>query len=313
MTSILITGGSGTLGTALTRRLLQNPNVTRLAIFSRDELKQSELKKLPGFDDPRLRWFIGDVRDKDRLYRAFDGVDTVIHAAAMKQVDSCTVNALEAVKTNVMGTVNVIEAAIDRNVERVMAISSDKACSPVTLYGKTKSVLEGLITGAGYYVGKHKTKFAACRYGNVAASRGSVIPAFMRLISEGKEATITDARMTRFWMRLDQAVHFVLYSLDNMAGGEVFIPRLPSFYVTDLAKAMGARFTVSGVIRPNEKLSESMLSTEESREARDYGDHFRLYCTRGGIQIPEGLEYASGTNPNFLSVDNLRQELTAVL
>ncbi len=311
MTSVLITGATGTLGTALATRLLLNPNVSRLAMFSRDELKQSEQKKLPGFDDARLRWFIGDVRDQDRLYRAFDGVDVVIHAAAMKQIDACTWNSVEAVQTNVLGTINVIKAAIDRNVDRVMAVSSDKACEATTLYGKTKSVLEGLITFARYYVGKHRTKFACCRYGNVAASRGSVIPLFRQLAAAGQTAKITDARMTRFWMRLDQAVHFVLFATERMKGGEVFIPRLPSFYITDLATALGVSAEVTGKIRPNEKLSESMLGEEESREATDYGDHFRMY-DHGGKPLAEGFEFTSGKNPDFLDVDALKRELALV-
>lgn len=303
--TVLVTGGTGSFGKALLRTALQT-RVRKLIVFSRDELKQHEMQRDPAFDDARIRYFIGDVRDRDRLYRAFDGVDIVVHAAAMKQIDACNYNPAEAVKTNVLGAMNVIDAAIDCDVQRVLALSTDKACEPTTLYGKSKACLEGLIREAGVY---GSTRFACCRYGNVWASRGSVVPVFRRLIAEDKPLTITSMMMTRFHMRLEQAVQFVLDSLRRMQGGEVFIPKLRSYRMPDLATAFRAehRVVITG-IRPNEKIHESMIGAEEAREARDHGDYYTLGCQRGE-RLPEGFAYTSGTNTEFLTIAELRAEL----
>ncbi len=303
---VLVTGGTGSFGRAFVQRALKT-NVAKVIVFSRDELKQSEMQKDPRFDDDRMRYFIGDVRDTTRLYRAFDGVDIVVHAAAMKQIDACSYNPAEAVKTNVIGAMNVIDAAIDCGVRKVLALSTDKACEPTTLYGKSKACLEGLMRGSGSYAGHHRTVFACARYGNVFCSRGSVVPFFERLMEEGRPLTITSERMTRFHMRLDQAVDFVLRSLAWMKGGEVFIPKLRSFRIMDLVAAMGAEETTITGIRPNEKIHEMMLGAEESREAQEHVDHFIL----GGSQpnLPDGFSYSSGNNPDVMTTDDLRAEL----
>lgn len=301
--TVLITGGTGSFGKAFLRQALQT-RVRKLIVFSRDELKQHEMQRDPAFDDARIRYFIGDVRDRERLYRAFDGVDIVIHAAAMKQIDACSYNPAEAVKTNVIGAMNVIDAAIDSDVERVLALSTDKACEPTTLYGKSKACLEGLIREAGVY---GRTRFACCRYGNVWASRGSVVPVFRKLVEAGQPLTITSAHMTRFHMRLEQAVQFVLDSLRRMQGGEVFIPKLRSYRITDLVEAFdaSANVVITGV-RPGEKIHESMIGTEESREARDHGDYYTLGGDRG---TPVASAYSSGNGSCCLTVDELRAEL----
>ncbi len=306
--TVLITGGTGTLGRALCRHLLRTP-VAKLIVFSRDELKQSEMVREKPFDDPRVRWFIGDVRDYQRLHRAFNGVDIVIHAAALKQIDSCSYNPAEAVKTNVLGTMNVIDAAIDCNVLRVMAISTDKACEATTLYGRTKGCVEGLIAAAGAYTGKGKrTRFACARYGNVWRSRGSVVPFFERLISEGKALTVTHPEMTRFHLRIEDAVTFVLGCLERMQGGEIFVPKLPSYRIMDLVRALGAeQFTVTG-LRKQEKMAEAMIGSEEAHETRDHGDHYTI-GGQGGEPVPRGFRYDSENNPHHMTVDELRAEL----
>ncbi len=302
--TVLVTGGTGSFGKAFLKRALQT-RVRKLIVFSRDELKQHEMQRDPAFADARIRYFIGDVRDRERLYRAFDQVDIVIHAAAMKQIDACSYNPAEAVKTNVLGAMNVIDAAIDCDVERVLALSTDKACEPTTLYGKSKACLEGLMREAGVY---GRTRFACCRYGNVWASRGSVVPVFRQLVEEGKPLTITSLLMTRFHMRLETAVQFVLDSLRRMQGGEVFIPKLRSYRMADLVEAFGmaGNVVVTG-IRPGEKMHESMIGGEESREARFHGDYFTLGSDRGTCYVLQ--PYSSDNNPDFLSVDDLRREL----
>ncbi len=304
--TVLITGGTGTLGRALCRHLLTTP-IAKLIIFSRDELKQSEMRR--EVDDPRVRWFIGDVRDYGRLLRAFSGVDVVIHAAALKQIDACSYNPAEAVKTNVLGTMNVIDAAMDCNVARVMAISTDKACEATTLYGKTKGCVEGLIATAGAYVGKgRRTRFACARYGNVFRSRGSVVPFFERLISEGKTLTVTHPMMTRFHLRIEDAVTFVLDCLERMQGGEIFVPKLASYRVVDLVTALGeARFSVTG-LRKQEKLAEAMIGSEEAHETRDHGGYFTIGA-EGGDPVPPGFRYDSENNTRRLTVDELRTEI----
>lgn len=309
--SVLITGGTGTFGKAFAARLLEDRLASRVAIFSRDELKQFEMRADKRFRDDRVRFFLGDVRDRDRLERAFDGVDVVVHAAALKQIDACTYNPAEAVKTNVLGAMNVVNAAIDCGVNKVIALSTDKACSPTTLYGKTKACLEGLITAAGAY-SPGRTLFSCCRYGNVWGSRGSVAPFFRKLREMGQSLPVTHEGMTRFHMRLEQAVQFVIDSIGRMQGGEVFIPKLPSYRLIDLAQAFGGEVTVTG-IRPQEKMHEVMLAGEESRSAFDYGDYLALapvqWLYEVGATLPEGYEYSSGTNHRFLTVDELRGEI----
>jgi UDP-N-acetylglucosamine 4,6-dehydratase len=307
--TVLITGGTGTLGRALCRHLLLNTAVAKVIIFSRDELKQSEMMRDKPYDDPRVRWFIGDVRDSRRLQRAFDGVDIVVHAAALKQIDACSYNPAEAVQTNVVGTMNVIDAALDRNVARVIAISTDKACEATTLYGKTKGCVEGLIATAGAYAGKdRRTRFACARYGNVFRSRGSVVPFFERMIGEGKALTVTHPDMTRFHLRIEDAVVFVLNCLARMQGGEIFVPKLPSYRVVDLVSALGQQeYAITG-LRRQEKLAEAMIGSEEAHETRDHGDYFTIGGD-GGTPVPRGFRYDSGSNPALLTVDELRAEI----
>lgn len=306
--TILITGGTGTLGRSLTKYLLDWTTVRKVIVFSRDEFKQDDMRKAFN-DDPKLRFFLGDVRDKDRLYRAFDGADYVIHTAALKQVPAGEYNPTEFIKTNVLGASNVVEAAIDCGVNRVVALSTDKACRPINLYGMTKGCLEKLIMAAGA-LGGHKTKFAAVRYGNVSCSRGSVIPHWRQQIADGKPITLTDARMTRFMMRLDEAVELVLTALKAMTGSEVFVGKFPSIRMTDLAMALGRyEWKVTG-IRPGEKLYESLIGSEESHTCTNRGPYFVINEERGNV--PDGFEYNSQNNPKFLSLPEIQAELKRV-
>lgn len=314
--TVLITGGTGSLGNQLVERILpQQPK--RLIIFSRDELKQHEMRqKWPDDSGSPLRYFIGDVRDRDRLYRAFTGVDIVIHAAALKQVPSCQYNPAEAIKTNIIGTQNVVDAAIDGSVQKALLVSSDKACAATNLYGKTKGVAEDLfIQGNAYSPGK--TCFSVCRYGNVVGSRGSVVPLFYRQREAGR-LTITDARMTRFWLTLPQAFELVQHSLMHMTGGEIFIPKLPSMRVADLAAAIapGVPIELTG-IRPGEKLHEALLTDEEAPRTVDTGDVYVIQpqhpwwttdCVRGQA-LPAGFRYASDANDWWLNVEQLQELL----
>jgi len=317
--TILITGGTGSLGHQLIQKILpQNPK--RLIVFSRDELKQHEMRaRWPDDTGSVVRYFIGDVRDKDRLERAFAGVDIVIHAAALKQVPACQYNPAEAVKTNIQGSQNVIDAAIDGWVKKVLLVSSDKACSPSNLYGKTKAVAEDLfIQGNAYSPGR--TSFSACRYGNVVGSRGSVVPLFRQLAQTGR-ITITDPRMTRFWLSLPQAADLVKYSLTHMQGGEIFIPKLPSMKVTDLAQAIapGVPIMVTG-IRPGEKLGEALLSDEETAHTIDAGPVYVVQPQHPwwtaeqaqGDPLPAGFRYSSDVNDRWLSVQDLEALCEAV-
>lgn len=310
--TVLITGGTGSFGKKFVKKALEL-NVKKIIIFSRDELKQYEMKQ--EFKDERLRFFIGDVRDKDRLYRAFDGVDIVIHAAAMKHVDACEYNPFEAVKTNIHGAQNIIEAAIDRGVEKVIALSTDKACSPINLYGATKLASDKLFVAANAYVGEKKTSFAVVRYGNVVGSRGSVVPFFKKIKHTGV-VPITDERMTRFWITLDQGVQFVLENLERMKGGEIFIPKIPSMKVTDLAKAIAPECKMEVIgIRPGEKLHEAMIMEDDARHTLEYVDYFVIYPeinnwelneTDNGRKIEEGFSYTSDKNNQWLSVEDLK-------
>ncbi|MDQ2689661.1 MAG: UDP-N-acetylglucosamine 4,6-dehydratase (inverting) [Chloroflexota bacterium] len=314
--SILVTGGTGSFGKRFVRTILDETDVRRVVIFSRDELKQFEMQQLhPG--EERLRFFIGDVRERDRLMRAFHGVDYVVHAAALKQVPAAEYNPFEAVKTNVHGAQNVIDAAIDSGVERVVALSTDKACSPINLYGATKLVSDKLFVNGNAYAGAADTRFAVVRYGNVVGSRGSVVPFFRQLAPTGV-LPITDERMTRFWITLDQGVRFVLDSLERMRGGELYVPKIPSMRVVDLAMAMApeARLEVVG-IRPGEKLHEEMISVSDARSTLDLGDRYVIqpeldFWPKGqleGTPLPDGFSYASDTNDRWLGVDELRAML----
>ena len=314
--SILITGGSGSLGKALVRRLLDNTDVRRIAIFSRDELKQfhmrSEFK-----DNSRLRWFIGDIRDKDRLVRAMHGVDYVVHAAALKQVDTGEYNPMEFIKTNVLGSQNVIEASIDAGVRKVVALSTDKASSPINLYGATKLTADKLFVAANNYSQSYGTSFCVVRYGNVMGSRGSVIPFFQNLALEGKPLPITDLRMTRFWISIDDAVKFVLDSFEIMQGGELYVPRIPSMKIVDLATAISPNSEIVEIgIRPGEKLHEEMISAEDSRRTIQVSKNRFLVLpvvAEWNFNIPEGevmkerTAYASDTNELWLGSSDMAE------
>lgn len=314
---VLITGGTGSFGKAFARELLRlhHPRVVR--IFSRDELKQYQMRE-EGFTDASLRYFIGDVRDRDRLAMAVRGVDLIVHAAAMKQVPACEYNPFEAVKTNILGTQNVIAAALDHGVKRVLTLSTDKAVNPVNLYGATKLCAEKMTIESNSYAGDRDIRFSCVRYGNVLASRGSVVQAFERQRAGG-ELSITDARMTRFWISLEQAVAFVVSCVETMRGGEVFVPRIPSMKIVDLARAVApdCRLRETG-IRPGEKIHEILLTRDESRHARDLGSRFviepefRWWGSKGrtrGKPLPEGFEYRSDTNREWLGP----RELTRLL
>lgn len=305
---VLITGGTGSFGKAMTRRLLSEDKTRKVIIFSRDEFKQDAMRK-EFCDHPKLGFFLGDVRDRDRLMRAFAGVDFIFHAAALKQVPAGEYNPTEFIKTNVLGASNVVEAAIDCGVKRVVALSTDKACRPINLYGMSKGCLEKLIGAAGALCA-NRTLFAAVRYGNVAGSRGSVVPLFREQIASNKLLTITDRNMTRFWMRLEQAVDLVLLALREMHGGETFVSKIPSVRLTDLALAMNqSTWEVTG-IRPGEKLAESLIGSEESWTVNDHGSHYTINGTTGNVT--HGFEYNSENNPHFLTVEEIRKELELV-
>ncbi|HWI47284.1 MAG TPA: UDP-N-acetylglucosamine 4,6-dehydratase (inverting), partial [Rummeliibacillus sp.] len=287
---VLVTGGTGSFGKKFIRKAL-TLGVKKIIVFSRDELKQYEMAQ--EFTDPRIRFFIGDVRDKDRLYRAFDGVDIVIHAAALKHVGACEYNPFEAIKTNVHGAQNIVEAAIDRGVEKVIALSTDKACSPINLYGATKLASDKLFIAANAYVGDKHTKFSVVRYGNVVGSRGSVVPFFKKMRETGV-LPVTDDRMTRFWITLDQGVQFVIDNLGRMHGGELFVPKIPSMNIMDLAKAIGPDCEVKIVgIRPGEKLHEAMITEDDARHTIEFDDYYVIQ--------PEfnwwSAEYSKGSKP----------------
>lgn len=312
--TVLITGGTGSFGHAFVREVLQE-DVRKIIVFSRDELKQYEMARL--FPDRRMRFFIGDVRDKDRLYRAFEGVDVVVHAAAIKHVPACEYNPIEAVKTNILGAQNVIEAALDCGVRRVIALSTDKAANPINLYGATKLAADKLFIAANSYAGQKETRFSVVRYGNVVGSRGSVVPLFLRLRHTGK-LPITDARMTRFWITLEQGVRFVLDCLGRMRGGEIFVPKIPSMRVVDLAEAIapGCRLEHIG-IRPGEKLHEVMIPEDDARRTLEFETYYVIQPEfpwwkndhENGRCLPDGFRYASDTNTKWLTVKDLRDQL----
>ncbi len=313
---VLVTGGTGSFGKKFIEVMLKEHAPAKLIVFSRDEQKQHEMRQM-GFDDPALRYFIGDVRDTQRLRRAFEGVDTVVHAAALKQVPACEYNPMEAVKTNILGSSNVIDAALDAGVERVIALSTDKAVNPINLYGATKLAAEKLFIQSNAYAGGRKTRFACVRYGNVVGSRGSVVPVFLRQREDGV-VSITDERMTRFWISLDQGVHFVIRCLEQMQGGEVFVPKIPSMKVVDLARAVAPEAKVNIIgIRPGEKLHEVLISEDEARTVVEMDDMYVVQpaealwfghaWTKSGKSIADEFRYASNTNTEWLSVDQIQK------
>jgi len=324
--SILVTGGTGSFGQRFVRTILEYYEPARVVIFSRDELKQFEMQQV--FDGPCMRYFIGDVRDRERLVQATKGVDYVVHAAALKQVPAAEYNPMECIKTNIYGADNVIHAALANNVEKVIALSTDKAANPVNLYGATKLASDKLFVAANNVAGSQSTRFAVVRYGNVVGSRGSVVPYFAQLIGQGaKELPITDPTMTRFWISLDEGIQCVVKSFRRMQGGEIFVPKLPSSRITDLAKAMAPHLpqTVIG-IRPGEKLHEVMCPRDDCHLTVEFTDHFVIrpairffglhsdYAHNAldeiGSPVPQGFEYSSGSNPVFLSVEEIRSLLT---
>mgnify|MGYP004455353733 FL=1 len=322
--TILVTGGTGSFGKCFTKYVLDNYNPKKIIIYSRDEFKQFNMANDFKQYADKLRFFIGDVRDLERLKRAFKGVDYVVHAAALKQVPSCEYNPNEAIKTNIHGAMNVIEAALDTEVKKVVALSTDKAVNPVNLYGGTKLVSDKLFIAANSYVGEGDLCFSVVRYGNVAGSRGSVIPFFDRLLKEGKtELPITDYRMTRFWISLPEGVQLVLKALKEAKGGETFISKIPSFKITDLAQAMmpGCKMPEVG-IREGEKLHEVMVTTEDAATTYEYDKHYIVYPQMvfndrmrpqpTGKKVPEGFVYSSGTNDVWLSVDEIKERLKEV-
>lgn len=315
--SILVTGGTGSFGKAFINYALKNLNPRRLVIFSRDELKQYEARQMFN-DDPRLRWFIGDIRDERRLFRALKDVDYVVHAAALKQVDTAEYNPFEFVRTNIIGSQNVIEASIDAGVKKVVALSTDKASSPINLYGATKLTADKLFISGNHYAANYPTRFSVVRYGNVMGSRGSVIPFFKKLGEQGTPLPITDFTCTRFFISLEQAVSMVVDTFEFMHGGELLVPRIPSIRVTDLAHAVvpGAELVDVG-LRPGEKLHEEMISPEEGRRTviLDGGDYYVIQPDlatwgykppAGSTPAPEGFSYQSDSNDQWLSVDEIQ-------
>lgn len=317
---VLITGGTGSLGKALTRELLDNHDPKRLIIFSRDELKQLEMRRQFN-DDPRLRYFIGDIRDLKRLQRAFHGVDYVIHAAALKQVDTAEYNPFEYIETNVRGSQNVIDASIDSGVKKVVALSTDKASSPINLYGATKLCADRLFISGNHYAASYVTRFCVVRYGNVSGSRGSIVPIWRQLAAEGKSLPLTDTRMTRFWITLPQAVKFVLDSFEIMEGGELYVPKIPSIRITELAEAIAPGAATHEIgIRPGEKLHEEMIAADDSRRTLRLGDRYVVMPHLGGwgynaptdgTPVTDGFCYQSDSNEEWLSVEELRELLAS--
>jgi UDP-N-acetylglucosamine 4,6-dehydratase len=312
--TVLVTGGTGSFGRKLVQIMLQEYHPKKLIIYSRDELKQHEMR-VGGLDHPSLRYFIGDVRDQSRLRRAFNGVDIVVHAAALKQVPACEYNPLEAVKTNIDGAANIIEAAIDAGVKRVLALSTDKAVNPVNLYGATKLVAEKLFVQANAYRGTGPTHFSCVRYGNVVGSRGSVIPLFLQQRQTGR-ITVTDPRMTRFWITLDQGVRFVIDCIARMHGGEVFVPKIPSMRMMDLVQAIAPHAEIEAIgIRSGEKLHEALISDDEARQTIELEDMYIVQPSHPwwfsgnweeGKALPADFRYTSDTNPAWLDVGSLQ-------
>ncbi|MGB4492920.1 MAG: UDP-N-acetylglucosamine 4,6-dehydratase (inverting) [Halanaerobiales bacterium] len=315
--TILVTGGTGSFGKKFTRMVLDRYDVNKLIIFSRDELKKAQMRAEFG-DNPKLRFFIGDVRDKERLYRAFDGVDVVIHAAALKRVPECEYNPFEAIKTNVIGAQNIIDAAIDRGVSKIVALSTDKAVNPINLYGATKLCSDKLFIAGNSYVGSKDTRFAVVRYGNVVGSRGSVVPLFLQLKEAGK-LPITDPRMTRFWITLEEGVEMVFATLEKMQGGEIFVPKIPSMKITDLAEAIAPECELEIVgIRPGEKLHEMLITGSDARHTLEFENYYiiqpefswwKLGNHKDGKPLTDDFEYTSDKNEEWLTVEEMREML----
>ncbi len=314
--TILVTGGTGSFGQKFTEIILKEHNPKTVRIYDNRELAEVEMERK--FNDPRLRFFIGDVRDKNRLYRAMNGVDVVVHAAALKHVSVCEHDPIEAVRTNIEGTVNVIDAVIDNIVEKAMVISTDKAVHPVNLYGATKMVAEKLFIQGNWYAGERRTILSCTRYGNVVGSSGSVIPLFFEQKKNG-EITITDERMTRFWITLEQGIRFVIRCIEMMKGGEIFVPKIPSMKVTDLAEviAPGAQKKIIG-IRPGEKLHEILITEEEAKRTKEFEDYFiiepeppfrgKIYLSNNEL-LPDGFKYTSKNNKNWIDKEQMRKIL----
>lgn len=320
--SILITGGTGSFGKKFIKTVLARYKPRRVIVFSRDELKQFEMQQ--EFNSPVMRYFLGDVRDSQRLMQAMRGVDLVVHTSALKQVPAAEYNPMECIKTNIHGAENVINAALENNVEKVIALSTDKAANPINLYGATKLVSDKLFVAANNIAGSHQTRFSVVRYGNVVGSRGSVVPFFRKLIAEGaQELPITDPRMTRFWITLQDGVDLVFKSFERMYGGEIFVPKIPSARMTDLAAAMAPNLPTKIIgIRPGEKLHEIMCPEDSAHQTLEFANHY-VICpaitftiqsdfktnARGemGKPVAENFEYSSGTNPHFLTIAELQE------
>ncbi|WP_208925905.1 UDP-N-acetylglucosamine 4,6-dehydratase (inverting) [Desulfitobacterium hafniense] len=320
--SILITGGTGSFGKQFVKTILKYYQPRRVVVYSRDELKQYEMQQV--FSSPAMRYFIGDVRDADRLKQAMQGVDYVIHAAALKQVPAAEYNPMECIKTNIHGAQNVIDAAIANEVDKIIALSTDKAANPINLYGATKLASDKLFVAANNITGGRRTRFAVVRYGNVVGSRGSVVPLFKKLIAEGvSELPVTDSKMTRFWITLQEGVNFVLRNFARMHGGEIFVPKLPSVRIIDLVEAMSPDMGIKIIgIRPGEKLHETMVPADDSHLTLEFDNHYVIKPTinftyrvnyeldaagEKGKAVAQGFEYNSGTNPEFLSVEEIRE------
>ncbi len=326
---VLVTGGTGSFGKAFIKKALTQHNPRKVIVFSRDELKQWEMRQSdPVYDHEKIRYFLGDVRDKDRLMRAFRDVDMVVHAAALKQVPAAEYNPTEFVKTNIHGAMNIVDAAIERGVERVIALSTDKAANPINLYGATKLVSDKLFVAGNAYVGaKGMPKFSVVRYGNVLGSRGSIVPKWKRMVMEGAtELGVTDERMTRFWITIEAATQFVIDNFSRMLGGEIFVPKIPSMKIVDLVQAIapGIKAKITG-IRPGEKLHELMIGEDDARHTIEFADCYAIapqavMCASmasverligiGGKPVADGFEFRSDTNPMWLTADELRS-LTA--
>lgn len=313
---VLVTGGTGSFGKKFIKVLLEEQKPAKVIVFSRDELKQHEMR-VSGFDAPNIRYFIGDVRDRERMFRALHGVDILVHAAALKQVPACEYNPMEAIKTNILGSSNVVDAALENKVEKVLALSTDKAVSPVNLYGATKLAAEKLLIQSNAYAGGRNTRISCVRYGNVVGSRGSVVPLFLKQRQNGK-LTITDARMTRFWISLEQGVRFVIRCIEQMQGGEVFVPKIPSMSMLDLAKAIAPEAEIEIIgIRPGEKLHEALISEDEARTTVELDDMYVVQPAAAmwfgyaweemGKRLPEGFTYVSNNNTDWLDISRINE------
>lgn len=325
--TILVTGGTGSFGKKFIKTVLEKyPEVKKIIIYSRDEFKQFMMANMPEFKahENKLRYFIGDVRDKERMMRAFENVDVVVHAAALKQVPACEYNPFEAIKTNVLGAQNIIDVAIDRGVKKVVALSTDKACAPINLYGATKLCSDKLFIAGNSYSGSKETRFSVVRYGNVAGSRGSVIPFFQKLVEEGAtELPITDMRMTRFWLKLEQAVEMVLEAIEHMHGGELYVKKIPSMHMPELAKAIAPNLKVKEVgIRPGEKIHEQMITKEDAPNTIEFKDFYIIlpqmqfagikYDYPDARKVAPDFEYHSGNNDRWLTIEEMKKLISEI-